>query len=331
VFLIQKKLERHFLYRAWTLVRALGYATGVILALRALVPAAMHSNWQLLKDLAENVWPLVVGWAVFEVVGEKYFTWFYSPRLKKPKKGDKAAAAAYAAAKRAPKPRTFYRRATVSHLLPGRLNPVLGGLSEQDMEFNPIFRAYVSFRYGVFCSVGVTTLLLIAAEPIPRQAIEGIVGATVPYFVLKAMESFLLYLFLGKVMSGEDIHGARTTRFFAFEPTASFQKRLTLPILDRKPWLVSLYAITNFWYRLAWWLYRLSFIALSVLVAQAAAKLKMTSPAVITPALAICLPAAIFYLGLVLERTMAYLIFFPKQKKKKKAKAETDIPMQKVG
>lgn len=49
------------------------------------------------------------------------------------------------------------------------------------------------------------------------------------------------------------------------------------------------------------------------------------------PALAICLPAAIFYLGLVLERTMAYLIFFPKQKKKKKAKAETDIPMQKVG
>ena len=50
----------------------------------------------------------------------------------------------------------------------------------------------------------------------------------------------------------------------------------------------------------------------------------------ITPALAVCLRAAIFYLGLVLERTMAYLIFFPKQKKKKKAKAETDIPMQKV-
>lgn len=73
------------------------------------------------------------------------------------------------------------------------MNPVLGGLSEQDMEFNPIFRAYLSFRYGVFCSVGVTTLLLIAAEPVPRQAIEGIVGATVPYFVLKAMESFLLY------------------------------------------------------------------------------------------------------------------------------------------
>ncbi len=329
MFLIQKKLESHLFYRAWTLVRTLAYLAMTGLFLRVAIPAAFNQDWETIKAFVMSAWPVAVPFFVFEIVAEKWFTWLYSPRPKKPKKGQKPEKVA--PARKGPKPRVFYRRVTMSHLFPGRTNPVLVGMSEQDEEFRPWFRTYLAVRYAGLTFVGLVTILLIAAEPVPRQGIEGILGALAIYLAVKGAESFLLYLFLGRVMSGEDIHGARTTRFFAFEPTASFQKRLTLPIIDRKPWFVSLHSVVNGWYRFAWWLGRFGVVTVAVLMAQAAHKLKADLPAAITPALAVCLPVAVFYLGLVLERTMAYLIFFPKQKKKKKAKVEAVVPYQEVG
>ncbi len=331
MFLIQKKLEPHLVYRTWILTRAVVYVAATVMVLRLVIPLVMNRHWDGLKELGSAYWPFAAAWLVLETVGEKLFSWYFSPRPLKRKKNEKPEKVVPATDKRVPNGRIFYRRATLSHLFPGRPNPVLIGLSEQDEEFIPVFRAYLALRYSLLCFVGLVTILLIAAEPIPRNAIEGILGAFIPYLTLKGLESFMLYLTMGRVMSGEDIHGARTTRFFAFEPTASFQKRLTLPVLDRKPWFVSLYAIVNGWYRLIWWLYRLSFLIVAVLMGQAAHRLTAEMPAVMTPALAICLPAAICYLGLVIERTMAYLLFFPKPKKKKQAKVQSDVQLQEAG
>ncbi len=328
MFRVQKKLERHFIYRGWALARALAYGAAVFWFLRALIPAALRSDF---STFGPQIGQLGLGfglWLAFEFVVEKAFTWQSRP---KKKKADPKAAKA----RKLPPMRVFYRRLSLAHLIPGRPNPVLVGLSEQDMEYVLPFRLYLSFRYLLYVAVGLITLMVIAADPVAHKIWpgEGYLGTLVPFFLIRAVESALLYLFLGSVMSGEDINGAKTTRFFAFEPTASFSKRLTLPILDRKAWLVSLHPFGNRWPKIIWWAVRIALIVITVMVAEAAGSLNIGYPRLITHALTWLMPLSVIYFATAFERMVGYLAFFPAVKKKKKAEdtATKTVNYQKLG
>lgn len=309
-------MERHFIYRAWVMLRVVAYAMAGLALFRGVLHSLVHADFSGFGPLVGQVGTAFGIWLVFEFIVEKVFAARQNPRkkLKKGEKPDKTERRV------TPRVRIFYRRLSLSHLLPGRMNPVLLGLSEQDMEFNVAFRWYVALRYLVYISVGLVTMMMVAASTEMKRSWpgEGYLGAILPFLILRAVESSLLYLFLGSVMSGEDIHGAKTTRFFAFEPTASFPKRLTLPVLDRKGWLVSLHALRSRWGMVGWWAFRIVAAISLVLFAEAADSIRIGNPKLINSALGILIPFSIVYWTIAFDKVLGYLVFFPASKSKKK-------------
>ncbi len=327
VLRVQKKLERHFLYRFWVLIRASAWIGWVALLIVGLIPWFTSHDISPLTRLGGTYVAFAVVWKTIEAFAERALRWFFAKKPKKLPKGEEAP--------KLPPVRIFYRSTSLGHLIPGKSNPVLLALSEQDLEYSLWFRLYLTLRFVGYVVVGLLTLMLLSTNGLPAKGGlgDGIALIFVPFFALRIVESSILYLFLGSVMSGDDIHGAKTTRFFAFEPSFSFVKKLTLPVFDGRAWFVSLHPIRQRAFRVLWWLLRITYVLTALFFAQVANDLKNQTPRVIPFLLSVSFPLSIFFIGLIIERAVGYLAFFPAQKQSKKKGAAIQPPpdLQKVG